>query len=63
MPYTPDHSGNLPHEFTVCDICGHKGVYRVRPEVLHDGSIRERYWRCKYCGRISYQGPRALEDG
>lgn len=47
MPYTPDHSGNLPHHFTYCPTCGYKGVYYLRPNEHTDES-----WRCKYCGRM-----------
>ena len=63
MSFTPDHSGNLPHEFTVCVDCGRKGVYRIAPQVLRveHGEVTDwRYesWRCKYCGWASVLTPR-----
>jgi NAD-dependent SIR2 family protein deacetylase len=55
MGFTPDHSGNLPHEFERCQKCGSKGVYHLRPTVTSKGEMIPESWRCKYCGTMFYR--------
>lgn len=52
MPVGPNHSANLPREFTVCPNCNKKGFFRhggtiVRTSTGWGGTPPGR--RCKYC--------------
>lgn len=44
MAFVYDHSGNFPHDFYKCGVCGDKGVY-ICSGVLND-TVRI---ACKYC--------------
>ena len=62
MAFAPDHSGNLPREFTRCPQCGYKGVYHINPTRRADGSQVYDQWRCKYCGRLTLFPPTPEPD-
>lgn len=54
MSVRPNHSGNLPREFSECPQCGKRGMYRYGGHVVRgrDGGLggHPPGKRCKYCG-------------